>query len=153
MIPNPWIILACITAGLTAYFYGHHAGYAEKETEVQLQVAAENQKARAREQELNTQLNANEAKLLEAQDVITQKQTALERAISSGRVRLNSGCVPAGTGAAPASGGGDSASGESDRETLRLIAEIVAQGDRNTEQLNACIAAYNSVREQVNGQR
>jgi prophage endopeptidase len=153
MIPNPTLILAALVAGLTVYFYGHHVGYAEKETEVRLEVATKNEEARAREQELNTQLNANEAKLLEAQDVITQKQSALDRAINSGRVRLNSGCVPAGSGSTPASSGGNSTASESDRETLRLIAEIVAQGDRNTEQLNACIAAYNSVREQVNGQR
>ena len=153
MIPNPTLILAALSVGLTVYFYGHHVGYVEKETEVQLEVAAKNAEARTREQELNSQLNANEAKLLEAQDVITQKQTALERAISSGRVRLNAGCVPAGSGSTPASSGGDSTASESDRETLRLIAEIVAQGDRNTEQLNACIAAYNAVREQVNGQR
>jgi broad-specificity NMP kinase len=39
---------------------------------------------------------------------------------------------------------------DSDRETLAAIAEIVAQGDRNTAQLNACIDAYEEVRTKLN---
>jgi hypothetical protein len=62
-------------------------------------------------------------------------------------------CVQAGASAAPTTGGGDEAASESERQTLAAIAAIVAQGDRNTEQLNACITAYEAVRSQVNGQR
>mgnify|MGYP003334478583 CR=1 FL=1 len=39
------------------------------------------------------------------------------------------------------------------RATLEAIAEIIAQGQRNTEQLNACIDAYNTIREQLDGKR
>jgi hypothetical protein len=42
---------------------------------------------------------------------------------------------------------------ESERATLAAIAEIIAQGDRNTAQLNACIDSYNKVMGVMNGQR
>ena len=153
MIPNPTLILAALSVGLTVYFYGHHVGYVDKETEVQLEIAHKNDEARATEQALNQKLNENATALQEANDAITEKQTALDRAIRAGRVRFPASCVQAGTSPTATSGGGDTSASESDRETLAAIAAIVAQGDRNTEQLNACIAAYNQVREMVNGQR
>ena len=148
-----YVSIGLILALAGVYGYGHHVGYVEKETEVQLEIARKNDEARAAEQALNQKLNENATALQEANDAITEKQTALDRAIRAGRVRFPTSCVQAGAGATPTSSGGDSAPSESDRETLRLIAEIVAQGDRNTEQLNACIATYNQVMEAVNGQR
>jgi flagellar biosynthesis chaperone FliJ len=153
MIPRSWLILGAIIAGSTVYFYGHHVGYAERDQEMQLEIARLNDQAREKEQQLASEISSSQTKLKEANDVITKKQSSLDRLISSGRVRLNSGCVQASPGSAPASGSGDEAASESERQTLRAIAEIVAQGDRNTEQLNACIDAYNAVRSQVNGQR
>ena len=97
---NPYAIPVAITVGLAVYFYGHHAGYAERETEVKLEVAQHNEEARAKEQELNKQINDQTFKLQEANNAITEKQTALDRAIRSGRVRLPaSGCVQASAGA------------------------------------------------------
>jgi uncharacterized phage infection (PIP) family protein YhgE len=154
MIPSPSMILAAIFVALAAYFYGHHAGFAQRDQEMQAEIAAKNEEARTKEHELNKQLNAQSTKLQEANDAITQKQSDLDRAIRAGRVRFPSAsCVQASTSAGPATVSGDAASSESDRETLAAIAAIVAQGDRNTEQLNACIAAYEQVKEAVNGQR
>lgn len=145
------VIFFVILAG--TYGYGHHVGWVDRDVEMQAEIAKKNSEARETERVLNEKLNQNATALQEANDVITEKQTALTRAINSGRVRLNTSCVPASAGATPSPVGGDTTASESDRETLRLIAEIVAQGDRNTEQLNACIAAYNQVMESVNGQR
>ena len=145
-------IAAVIAIGLFGA-YEHHAGYKERDAEMQAEIALKNEESRTKERELNKQLNDQSTQLQEANNAITQKQTALDRAISAGRVRLNSSCVQAGSGSASTGGDRNDAPSESDRETLRLIAEIVAQGDRNTEQLNACIAAYNKVMETVNGQR
>ena len=150
---NPLLILGALIAGLAAYFYGHHVGYVDKETEVQLEIAHKNDEARATEQALNQKLNENATALQEANDAITEKQTALDRAIRAGRVRFTTSCVQASTGATPTPSGGDSAPSESDRETLRLIAEIAADGDRAIVQLNACIDAYNQVMETINGKR
>ena len=154
MIPRwVYVALAAVLVVLAIYGYGHHVGWSERDAEMQAEIAKKNEEARAKEQELAKQINENTAALQEANNAITEKQSALTRAINAGRVRLNSSCVQAGAGSTPAAGGGDAAASESDRETLRLIAEIVAQGDRNTEQLNACIAQYNKVMEAVNGQR
>ena len=153
-LPNPKFILAALIACLMAFFYGHHKGWWERDAEMQAEIASKNEEARVKEQALQTQLNAQTSKLMEANDAVTQKQSALDRAISAGRVRLpSSSCVQASpsTGAAPSSG--PEAATESDRETLRLIAQIAADGDRAINQLNACIDAYNQVREAVNGQR
>ena len=145
-------IIAVILA-IGVYFYGHHKGWDDRDAEMQAEIATKNEESRAKEQELNKQLNSQSAKLQEANDAINEKQSALDRAIRAGRVRLNSSCVQASPSTGPATVGGDAAPSESDRETLAAIAAIVAQGDRNTEQLNACIAAYNQVKETVNGQR
>ena len=153
MIPRSWMIigLGLVVAGV--YAYAHHAGYVERDLEMQAEIARLNDQAREKERLLSEQMSSNQTKLMEANNAITEKQSALDRAIRAGRVRLNTSCAQASPGASAPSGNRDEAASESDRQTLAAIAAIVAQGDRNTEQLNACIDAYNAVREQVNGQR
>ena len=151
---NPWVILAVFLAFFGFYGYGHHVGWVDRDTEMQIEIASKNEESRAKEQELTKQLNDQSYKLQEANNAISEKQSSLNKLISAGRVRLNtSSCVQTSAGPTPASGSGNTEASESDRATLLAIAEIVAQGDRNTEQLNACISAYNKVMETVNGQR
>ena len=146
-------IIAVIIA-ICLYFYGHHVGWDERNAEMQAEIATKNEEARKKEQELATQLNTNATKLQEANNALDQKQSALDRAIRAGRVRLPAaGCVQTNPSATPAPGGGNETSDGSDPETLAAIAALVAEGQRNTQQLNACIDAYNQVKEQVNGQR
>jgi flagellar capping protein FliD len=153
-LPNPWVILGAIFVAVSVYFYGHHAGWADRDQEMQAEIAVKNEQSRQAEQKLNEQLNQTSTQLKEANDAVTQKQSALDRAISAGRVRLPAAsCVQASASTTAPSGSGSEASSESDRETLRLIAQIAADGDKAINQLNACIDAYNQVREQVNGQR
>ena len=102
---------------------------------------------------------------MEANNVINEKQSSLDRAIRAGKLRLpSSSCVQANASTAPSSrdsgqtgsqpnGQTYTGADETERQTLLAIAEIVAQGDRNTLQLNACIDAYNAVLEKVNGKR
>ena len=146
------LVILLIIMGI--YRYGFSKGWGERDAEMQAEIATKNEEARQREQKLSEQLNQTTTSLKEANDAITEKQTALDRAISAGRVRLPAArCVQADASATPATGGGDQAPSESERETLRLIAQIAADGDRAINQLNACIDAYNQVREQANGQR
>ena len=99
-------------------------------------------------------IDNNSIKLQEANNVITEKQSSLTKLIRSGSVRLQTtSCVQASSSPTPASGSGNEAGGDSERQTLLAIAALVAEGDRNTQQLNACIDAYQKVREAVNGQR
>jgi uncharacterized protein YlxW (UPF0749 family) len=156
MIPLPrsvYVALAIVVVVFGLYRYGHHAGWSDRDKEMQAEIAAKNEEVRQAEHKLNEQLAATSTKLNEANDAITEKQTALNRAIRAGRVRLpTTSCLQAAAGATPASGN-QQAGSESDAETLRLIAQIVADGDRAINQLNACIAAYEQVREAANGQR
>jgi RecA/RadA recombinase len=150
---NPWMIIGGICIVLGTYKYGTHTGYKERDAEMQAEIARLNEESRQKEQKLAQDLNNTSSQLKEANDAITQKQSALDRAINSGRVRLNSSsCVQAATSAASASGNNTEAS-ESERETLRLIAQLAAEGDRAINELNACIAAYNQVREAINGNK
>ena len=151
---SPHLILGAIVMAIASYFYGHHEGFAQRDQEMQAEIAAKNEQIRQTEHKLNEQLSATSTELKDANDAITKKQSDLDRLINAGRVRLpSSGCVQAVAGATPASGSGNQAGSESDIETLRLIAQIAADGDRAINQLNACITAYEQVREAANGQR
>jgi len=144
------MILGAITAASLVYFYAHHAGYAKRDQEMQLEIARLNGEARQKEQKLAEDLNNTSSQLKEANDVVTKKQTDLDVAIRAGRVRLgSSSCVQGSSGSTTSSGNSTDAS-ESDRQTLLLIAEIAAEGDKAINRLNACIAAYEAVRSQVN---
>lgn len=160
---NPWLIIGGICIVLGTYKYGTYTGYKERDAEMQAEIARLNEESRAKEQKLAQDLNNTSSQLREANDVVTKKQTDLDAAIRAGRVRLNSSsCVQAATSAAsPArdsqeagsksNGQANSSIDEQERQTLAAIAEIIAQGDRNTAQLNACIDAYQKIRETING--
>jgi len=154
MIPNPWVILGAILVAVSVYFYGHHKGWDDRDIEMQAEIAVKNEEARVKEQELTKQLTENSTKLMEANNAITEKQSSLDRAIRAGRVRLPStSCVQTNGNPPVASGNSNQATSESDTETLRLIAQIAADGDRAINQLNACIDAYQAVMEKSNGKR
>lgn len=154
MIPNPWMILGAILVAVSVYFYGHHKGWDERNAEMQAEIAVKNEESRVKEQELAKQLNDQSSKLLEANNAITEKQSSLDRAIRAGRVRLPStSCVQTNGNPPVASGNSNQAASESDTETLRLIAQIAADGDKAINQLNACIDAYQAVMEKSNGKR
>lgn len=161
-IPLPWLIVGVIVSLFGTYQVGHHYGWLERDNDMKIAIAKKNEEARATEQKLGEQINTNATKLLEANNVLTEKQSALDRAIRSGRVRLPTpSCQQAPSSPAIATADSKETRSEPDRqtdtasdaerETLVAIAEIVAQGDRNTLQLNSCIDAYNEVRNLLNG--
>lgn len=148
---NPWMIIGVIFVVLGTYKYGTHNGYKERDAEMQVEIARLNEESRAKEQKLSEDLNQTSSQLKEANDVVTKKQTDLDAAIRSGRVRFgSSSCVQAATNTTPASGNQTDAS-ESDRQTLLLIAQIASDGDKAINRLNACISAYEQVRAKLNG--
>jgi vacuolar-type H+-ATPase subunit I/STV1 len=150
---NPWVILGAIAVAVGIYFYGHSAGYEKRNQEMQAEIARLNSESREKEQKLSQELNNTSSQLQEANNVVTQKQTSLDAAIRAGRVRFpTSSCVQAAASTTPASGNNTEAS-EPERETLRLIAQLAAEGDRAINELNACIAVYNQVRETLNGNK
>ena len=158
---NPYFIIGAMIAVGGAYGYGHHVGWGDRDAEMQVEIANKNDEAREKERELAQQLNDQSTKLSEANNVINQKQSSLDRAIRDGRLRLPStSCVQAPTNAPTPTGDSPKERSEpnrtvyetsdSERATLAAIAEIIAQGDRNTAQLNACVDSYNKVMEVMN---
>ena len=163
---NKYLIAIVVTlftvVGL--YRYGYHKGWGDRDAEMQAVIAQKNEEARQTEQKMAELVNTNATKLQEANHALDEKQSALDRAIRAGRVRLPSpSCVQAPANSSAPAGDRQEARGEPDRqadqpsdaerETLALIAQIAADGDRAINQLNACIDAYNQVREQLNGQQ
>ena len=151
---NPYVIIGAIVTAIALYFYGHHAGWTDRDKEMQAAIATANEESRSKEQKLNEQINQTATKLSEANNALDQKATALDRAIRAGRVRLPApSCVQAASSAPAPSGDRDEGPTDAERQTLAAIAALVAEGDRAINQLNACIDAYNKVMETVNGQR
>ena len=161
-IPLPWLIIGVSIALFGSYRGGYHYGWSDRDAEMQIAIAKKNEESRAKEQAMGEKLNTITTQLQEADNVLTQKTSALDRAIRAGRVRLpTSSCVQAPTSTATATADSKETGSQPDRPadpapdaeraTLQAIAEIVAQGDRNTAQLNACIDSYNEVRNLLNG--
>ena len=148
---------------LGLYRWGYHNGWATRDADMQAEIAKANEESRQLERTMNEKLNSTTAKLQEANNAVDEKQSALDRAIRAGRVRLPAAsCVQAPANAsAPAVNQQTAAQpdrpadqpSDAERETLRLIAQIAADGDKAINQLNACIDAYNQIREQINGGR
>ena len=141
MIPTPWIILGSITVALAAYFYGHHAGYVEKETEDLMEIARLNT-------EMNKQKNEQDAKDAEVKQ---EFETKLSGIIAS-RPRLFVNTTSKG-GCATAAGNNGQERAELDGQTVEELIRLVAEGDRAIIELNSCIDRYNQVKETLNGNR
>jgi hypothetical protein len=162
-IPLPWVLIGLFFVVFGTYRGGYHFGWSDRDKEMQIEIAKKNEESRQTEQKLNEQLNTTASKLLEVNNVVNQKQSALDRAIRDGRVRLSSSsCVQTPTSApiAPTDTKATSQpdrtpdpASDAERATLQAIAEIIAQGDRNTAALNACVDSYNQMRDLLNGNK
>ena len=145
---NPWVIIGAIATFIGVYFYGHHAGYQQRVDEDQAEIIRLNGEARVKEVELNQKIAVAITALRKAKDEIKSKQDNINSRIDSGELRLPSSCpVQSSADTSPGDGGKGS---ESDRQAIKDIVSIAAEGDSAITDLNACIAQYNSVREIVN---
>jgi len=162
-IPLPWLLVGLAISLFGTYRGGYHFGWSDRDKEMQIEIAKKNEESRATEHKLNEQLNTTATKLMETTNVVNQKQSALDRAISAGRVRISApSCVqtptntPVATTDTKATSEPDRAPdqpSDAERATLQAIAEIVAMGDRNTAALNACVDSYNQMRDLLNGNK
>lgn len=151
---NPWIILGFVLALAGVYGYGHHEGYQERELEMQAEIARLNEQARASEQVMNNKLNDKVSELRKAKDAISKKQSDINALADAGKLQLpTSSCVQTSADAGASTGDRDEARAKLERETIKALVAIVADGDKNTTQLNACIDTYNQVKEKINGKR
>jgi len=162
-IPLPWLIVGVMVSLFGTYQVGHHYGWLERDNDMKIAIAKKNEEARLIEQNMTEKLSQQSAKLQEANDAINKKTTALAVANRAGKLRL---CPPsnlqtptstASTSADPkATSQPDRQANEpsdAERATIDAIAEIVAQGDKNTVALNACVDSYNQMRDLLNGNK
>jgi hypothetical protein len=163
----PTVALAALLVLGGFYKYGYSNGWDDRDAEMQIEIARKNEEARSKEQEMAKAVADKETELRKANDVISKKQTDLNAAIRAGRVRFPSAsCSQASPSATVVARNSNQAPGqpdttpdtdpgpsESERQTLELIAQIAADGDKAINQLNACIDAYDNMRNIINGQR
>ena len=162
-IPLPWLIVGVLVSLFGTYQVGHHYGWLERDNDMKIAIAEKNEESRKTEQQLNEQINQNATKLLEATNAINQKTSALAVANRAGKLRLcPTSYVQAPTSASIASTDTKATSqpdrqanepSDAERATIDAIAVIVAQGDRNTVALNACVDSYNQMRDLLNDKR
>jgi hypothetical protein len=162
-IPLPYLLLGLCIALFGTYRGGYHYGWTDRDKEMQIAIAKKNEESREIERNMTEKLNTTASKLLEVNNVVNQKQSALDNAIRAGRVRISSSsCVQ--TAPSTATTTTDTKTGsqpdratdqpsDAERATLQAIAEIVAQGDKNTAALNACVDSYNQMRDLLNDKR
>ena len=159
-IPLPWLIVGVLVSLFGSYRVGHHYGWLERDNDMKIAIAKKNEESRKTEQKLTEELNLNATKLLEATNAINQKTSALSAANRAGKLRLcpssnvstptNTPVATANTEATREPDRQTDQPSDAERATIEAIAEIVAQGDKNTAALNACIDSYNDVRNLLN---
>ena len=161
MLPIPWLIVGVLVSLFGTYRVGHHYGWLERDNDMKIAIAKKNEEARQIEQNMTEKLNQQSAKLQEANDAINKKTTALAVANRAGKLRLCPTSNVQTATSTPITSADTKATSQPDRQadtasdaeraTIDAIAEIVAQGDRNTAALNACVDSYNSMRDLLNG--
>lgn len=150
-IPLPWLIIGAMVALFGTYQTGHHYGWLERDADMQAEIAKKNEEARVVEKDMASKLANKETELRKAKNEITKKQSAMHELANTGRLRLPpTSCVQTSTGSSPATGNSRDDAAELERQTINTLIDIVAEGDKAIVKHNACVAAYNEMRELVN---
>jgi len=162
-IPLPWLIVGALVSLFGTYQVGHHYGWLERDGDMKIAIAKKNDEARQIEQNMTEKLSQQSAKLQEANDAINKKTTALAVANRAGKLRLcppsnlqtstNTAFTSTDSKATSESNRPTNEPSDAERATIDAIAEIVAQGDKNTVALNACVDSYNQMRDLLNDKR
>ena len=153
-IPLPWILISATIALFGTYQVGHHYGWIERDEEMQIEIAKKNEEARELEKNMTSKLADKETALRKAKNEISNKQSAMRELANTGRLRLpTTSCVQTTTGSTPATGDSRADASELERQTIATLIDIVAEGDKAIVKHTACVAAYNEMRELVNGKR
>ena len=151
-ILNPYVILGFVLALIGAFFTGHHKGYAEAEAEQQIEVARLNTLAREVEHVMTGKVNDLSTKLQKANSDAKVEIVKRNISIADGTLRLS---VPTRSLCPTA----DSSSASTDNQArtelepafAQSLIAITDEGDEAIRKLNACIDAFDAVREQING--
>ena len=152
-IPLPWLIVGIMVFLFGTYRGGYHFGWADRDADMQIEIAKKNEEARVLEKNLTSKLSDQETLLRKAQDEVVKKQSAMHELARTGRLRLpTASCPQASSNPATPVGNIDTSQSELERQTIEALIDIAAEGDKAIIKLNSCVAAYNEVRNLVNGQ-
>jgi hypothetical protein len=153
-IPLPWIVISATIALFGTYQVGHHYGWLERDEDMQIEIAKKNEEARELEKNMTSKLADKETALRKAKNEISNKQSAMRELANTGRLRLpTTSCVQTSTDSTPTTGDSRADASELERQTIATLIDIVAEGDKAIVKHTACVAAYNEMRELVNGKR
>ena len=149
---NPYVLLGILSTIFITFVGGYYKGTEAEKERQQIEIARLNAEAREKEQALVQAVNTTATNLVKAnQDAKVQIQKR-DAAIAAGAIKLRvpvTACaVPVPTDAAPASGD-NSGTAELQPETAKDILAIGDDADQTVRKLNACIQAYNEVRESL----
>jgi hypothetical protein len=156
---NPWVLLGILMAVVGSFGGGYLKGSNDEVTRQQLEIAALNAEARAKEQALITTIQTQSNKLQKANQDAKLAQQKRNFDIDSGALKLR---IPVKAPDCPihtptdtpvASGDSVQATAELDREVAKSLVAITDDGDKAIRQLNACIDAYNNVYQTLNKSR
>ena len=142
----PVQIVSVILMILGGYYVADHHGYERRVAEDQAEIIRLNDEARAKEAELNKKLSGVTTALVKARNDVKTKQSNINSRIDSGELRLPSSCAVQTAPDATSPRGDSTNDGQSERQAIKDIAAIAADGDIAITQLNACIDTYNKVR-------
>ena len=154
---NPWVLLGILMAVVGSFGGGYLKGSNDEVTRQQLEIAALNAEARAKEQALITTIQTQSNKLQKANQDAKLAQQKRNSDIDSGALRLRLPVkapvcpVHASTDTPVASGDSVQTNAELDREVAKSLIAITDDGDKAIRQLNACIEAYNDVYQTLKG--
>ena len=150
-IPLPWIIIGAMVALFGTYRGGYHFGWEDRDQEMQIEIAKKNEEAREIEKTMTQKLADKETALRKAKNEISKKQSAMRELANTGRLRLpTASCPQASTDTSTPAGNSRDEPSELERQTIATLIDIVAEGDKAIVKHNACVAAYNEMRELVN---
>lgn len=154
-ILNPYFILGVVLALFSAFGVGYYKGEEGEQERQQVEIAKLNAEARQKEQALVSAVSTIGTKLVKVNNNAKIQIAKRDAAIASGALRLRipvktPECpVSASTDIAPAPRDSVQTTAELDPTIARSLVAITDQGDANTRQLNACIDAYNEVRNRI----
>ena len=154
---NPWVLLGILMAIGSSFGGGYLKGSDDEVTRQQLEIAALNAEARAKEQALISAIQTQSTKLQKANQDAKLAQQKRNSDIAAGTLKLR---IPVQTPVCPVhtasdapvtSGDSVQATAELDREIAKSLVAITDDGDKAIRQLNACIDAYNTVYQTLKG--
>ena len=156
-IPLPWLIVGVLVSLFGTYRVGHHYGWIERDNDMKIAIAKKNDEARLLEKDMASKLSDQETQLRKAQDEIVKKQSAMHELARTGRLRLPTPSCPQASASSPIATGNSQPiepdQSESERTLISALIDIAADGDKAITKLNSCVAAYDKMRELINGQQ